>query len=375
MAVDPVPRLIDAAEWDGLEAGPAAADAGAQRLPARRLRRPADLRRRGGPAAPARDLLGLRAADAGAARPGRAAGDRRRTRPRQGRGRRPAGSGGQSADALRSRLRDRRPRSGRAGARRLARDRGRWTPTPASSAPRSAPPPPTGATSRPRRSSPTGPPAAPGTSTAGSAASWGSRSVEPDQLEVERGRLFARHNRDRRQLDVLYRRLDEDRLSAPDGGLTALGELLLPALESGRLRCVNAFGTGLADDKLAHAYAESMVRFYLGEEPLLRSVPSFDLSDAAGARGGDGPARRAGDQAARRLRRQGRDDHAAGDRAAAAAGDRPGAAPPRGLHRPGDGAALQPPDRLRAAGCGRAGSTCARSSSARPPAPPRWPAA
>jgi uncharacterized circularly permuted ATP-grasp superfamily protein len=103
--------------------------------------------------------------------------------------------------------------------------------------------------------------------------------VEPGELEVERGRLFARHNRDRRQLDVLYRRLDEDRLSAPDGSLTGLGELLLPALESGRLRCVNAFGTGLADDKLAHAYAERMVRFYLGEEPLLRSVPSFDLSD------------------------------------------------------------------------------------------------
>ena len=55
---------------------------------------------------------------------------------------------------------------------------------------------------------------------------------------------------------MIYRRLDEDRLSAPDGSLTALGELLLPALESGRLRCVNAFGTGLADDKLAHAYVE-----------------------------------------------------------------------------------------------------------------------
>ena len=55
--------------------------------------------------------------------------------------------------------------------------------------------------------------------------------------------------------------------------------LLLPALESGRLRCVNAIGTGLADDKLAHAYVEDMVRFYLGEEPLLRSVPSYDLSD------------------------------------------------------------------------------------------------
>jgi uncharacterized circularly permuted ATP-grasp superfamily protein len=104
--------------------------------------------------------------------------------------------------------------------------------------------------------------------------------VLPGDLEVERGRLFARPNRDRQQLDVLYRRLDEDRLSTPEGALTDLGELLLLALKSGRLRCVNAFGAGLADDKLAHAYSESMVRFYLGEEPLLRSVPSFDLSEA-----------------------------------------------------------------------------------------------
>ena len=39
---------------------------------------------------------------------------------------------------------------------------------------------------------------------------------------------------------------------------------------------MNAFGTGVADDKLLHAYVEEMVRFYLGEEPLLRSVPTYD---------------------------------------------------------------------------------------------------
>jgi uncharacterized circularly permuted ATP-grasp superfamily protein len=108
--------------------------------------------------------------------------------------------------------------------------------------------------------------------------------VLPRQLEVERGRLFARSGRERRRLDVLYRRLDEDRLSHPDGSATGLGQLLLPALESGRLRCVNAFGTGLADDKLAHVYVESMIRFYLGEEPLLRSAPSFDLGDEGARR-------------------------------------------------------------------------------------------
>jgi uncharacterized circularly permuted ATP-grasp superfamily protein len=103
--------------------------------------------------------------------------------------------------------------------------------------------------------------------------------VTPDQLEASRGRLFARRGRQREQVDVIYRRLDEDRLCDPKGNLTALGELLLPALRSGRLRCANAFGTGLADDKLTHAYVERMIEFYLGEEPQLRSVPSFDLSD------------------------------------------------------------------------------------------------
>ena len=100
--------------------------------------------------------------------------------------------------------------------------------------------------------------------------------LTPDQLETGGG--------GREQIDVLYRRLDEDRLSEPDGSPTPLGELLLPALRSGRLRCANAFGSGLADDKLAHAYVEAMIEFYLGEAPLLRSVPSFDLADETGRR-------------------------------------------------------------------------------------------
>lgn len=107
----------------------------------------------------------------------------------------------------------------------------------------------------------------------------GMPTVRPGQLETSRGRLFARISGGRRQLDVIYRRSDESRLSQPGGRLTELGELLLPALRSGRLRCANAFGCGLADDKLAHAYVERMIDFYLGEEPLLRSVRSYDLSE------------------------------------------------------------------------------------------------
>ncbi|HXF30411.1 MAG TPA: circularly permuted type 2 ATP-grasp protein [Solirubrobacterales bacterium] len=103
--------------------------------------------------------------------------------------------------------------------------------------------------------------------------------VTPGRLSCTRGRLHAQIGRKQVQIDVIYRRLDEDRLSDRGGALTELGKLLAPALRSGRLRCVNAIGTGLADDKLAHAYVAEMIRFYLGEEPLLRSVPSYDLSD------------------------------------------------------------------------------------------------
>jgi uncharacterized circularly permuted ATP-grasp superfamily protein len=103
--------------------------------------------------------------------------------------------------------------------------------------------------------------------------------VGPDRLELSRERVFARLSRERRvQVDVLYRRQDA-RLSKPGGDLAELGAMLLPALRSGRLRLVNGLGSGLADDKLTHVYVERMIDFYLGEEPLLRSVPSYDLSD------------------------------------------------------------------------------------------------
>jgi carboxylate-amine ligase len=63
--------------------------------------------------------------------------------------------------------------------------------------------------------------------------------------------------------------------------LTWLGELLLEPLRRGTVACVNAFGNGLADDKLVHAYVGEMVSFYLGEEPLVRSVHTYDPGEPA----------------------------------------------------------------------------------------------
>ena len=68
---------------------------------------------------------------------------------------------------------------------------------------------------------------------------------------------------------MVYRRTDEDRLRDRAGRATWVADLLLAPVRRGTLAVVNPFGAGLADDKLVHAYVEEMVRFYLGEEPLL----------------------------------------------------------------------------------------------------------
>ena len=102
--------------------------------------------------------------------------------------------------------------------------------------------------------------------------------VRPEDLSVRFQRLFAHTDDGVVPVDVVYRRTDEDRLFDAAGALTTLAGILLGPLEAQTLTCVNAFGTGVADDKLVHSYVEEMVRFYLHQEPLLASVPTYDLS-------------------------------------------------------------------------------------------------
>jgi carboxylate-amine ligase len=77
---------------------------------------------------------------------------------------------------------------------------------------------------------------------------------------------------------AVYRRTEQDSLRA-DGSTTAVADLLLGPWRSGRTGMVNCFGTGVADDKAIYGYVEDMVRHYLGEEPLVRSVRTYDLRD------------------------------------------------------------------------------------------------
>ena len=111
------------------------------------------------------------------------------------------------------------------------------------------------------------------------AAAIGAPMATLDQLHTDGERLMLRTaDGPPLPIDVVYRRTDVDRIRDEHGEMTAIGRTLVPAWLAGNLGLVNAFGNGIADDKLVHAHVEDFVRFYLGEEPLVRSVPTTALT-------------------------------------------------------------------------------------------------
>jgi uncharacterized circularly permuted ATP-grasp superfamily protein len=93
-------------------------------------------------------------------------------------------------------------------------------------------------------------------------------------LEQRDGRLVAWIDCRPRAVHVLYLRTAEDRFTGADGSPTAIGEALLAPAAAGTVAVVNAPGSGIADDKLVHGHVDELIRFYLGQEPLLPSIPS-----------------------------------------------------------------------------------------------------
>jgi uncharacterized circularly permuted ATP-grasp superfamily protein len=98
--------------------------------------------------------------------------------------------------------------------------------------------------------------------------------VTLSDLEHRDGRLVAWLDGRARGVDVVYLRSGEDRFTGEDGSPTAAGEALLELAATGTIAVVNAPGSGLADDKLVGGRVDELVRLYLGEEPLLPSVPA-----------------------------------------------------------------------------------------------------
>ncbi|MFN0145899.1 MAG: circularly permuted type 2 ATP-grasp protein [Dehalococcoidia bacterium] len=80
---------------------------------------------------------------------------------------------------------------------------------------------------------------------------------------------------------AIYRRVDDEYLDPlnflPDSTLGVPG--LFESYRAGKVCLVNGIGTGLADDKSVYPYVPAMIRFYLGEEPILPNVPTFRGAD------------------------------------------------------------------------------------------------
>jgi carboxylate-amine ligase len=108
------------------------------------------------------------------------------------------------------------------------------------------------------------------------AESMGLPLVTPGELEIRDG-IVARQGQ---RIDVLYRRMDEDNLLAAIGADgRPIGEPLRAAITGGTVSVVNAFGNGVGDDKAVYAHVPAMITYYLGEQPLLPSVPTFHCAD------------------------------------------------------------------------------------------------
>ena len=197
--------------------------------------------------------------------------------------------------------------------------------------------------------------------------------VEGRDLFVDDGKVFMRTTEGRQQVDVIYRRIDDDFLDPltfrPDSTLGVPG--LMTAYQAGKVTLANAVGTGVADDKAVYTYMPEIIRFFTGEEPILKNVPTWRCREPealkevlakldqlvvkeVGGSGGYGMLVGPGVV-------QGR------DRGLPQEADQR----PRRLHRPADAGTCRPRRRWTRASCAAATSTCGRSC-CRAPTGSRW---
>jgi uncharacterized circularly permuted ATP-grasp superfamily protein len=101
--------------------------------------------------------------------------------------------------------------------------------------------------------------------------------VEGQDLFVEGEFVFMRTTQGPKRVDVIYRRVDDAFIDPlcfrPDSMLGVPG--LMDVYRSGGVAICSAPGAGVADDKAVYTYVPEMIRFYLGEEPILKNVPTW----------------------------------------------------------------------------------------------------
>ncbi|YAL83762.1 circularly permuted type 2 ATP-grasp protein [Dermacoccaceae bacterium W4C1] len=105
--------------------------------------------------------------------------------------------------------------------------------------------------------------------------------VEGNDLVARDGKVYVRTTRGLHQVDVIYRRVDDDFIDPVhfrrDSVLGVPG--LLNAARAGNVTIANAVGNGVADDKLVYTYVPDLIRYYLAQKPILRNVDTWRMEE------------------------------------------------------------------------------------------------
>lgn len=101
--------------------------------------------------------------------------------------------------------------------------------------------------------------------------------TEGSDLVVNNNKVYTRTTKGLQRVDVIYRRVDDDFLDPlvfrPDSRLGVAG--LVNAYRKGNVALANAIGTGVADDKVIYSFVPKIIKYYLGEDPILENVPTY----------------------------------------------------------------------------------------------------
>jgi uncharacterized circularly permuted ATP-grasp superfamily protein len=107
--------------------------------------------------------------------------------------------------------------------------------------------------------------------------------VEGRDLVCHGTDVFLRTTEGEVPVHVIYRRIDDEYLDPlqfrPESLVGCPG--VVNAARAGRVTIANGVGNGVADDKLVYTYVPAMIRYYLGEEPILQNVETMHLVDGA----------------------------------------------------------------------------------------------
>lgn len=106
--------------------------------------------------------------------------------------------------------------------------------------------------------------------------------VEPQDLFVQNGLVWMRTTRGPQRVDVIYRRIDDtyiDPLAFRADSLLGVPGIF-DVYRSGGVTLCSAPGAGVADDKAIYVFVPDMIRFYLGETPILDNVPTWRCAKA-----------------------------------------------------------------------------------------------